>query len=43
MELPNLEGSPKADEVERVAYLFRQFPPMIATTLIGIFLVFVFP
>jgi PAS domain-containing protein len=42
MELRNLEGPPEAHDVERVAYLFRQVPPMIGASLIGIFLVFVF-
>lgn len=42
MEPRDLEGPPEAHEIERVAYLFRQVPPMIATSLIGIFLVFVF-
>lgn len=42
MELRDLEGPPEAHEVERIAYLFRQVPPMIAASLIGIFLVFVF-
>jgi len=42
MELRDLKGPPEAHNVERIAYLFRQVPPMIGASLIGIFLVFVF-
>ena len=42
MEPGERGGPPEAYDVERIAYLYRQVPPLIGAALIGIFLVFVF-